>query len=329
MWKLTLIAVILGFFTQGSLGRGVGGRGGGNEMEGRPHRGPTAHVVIHRSDCNPEPELPDNMGPLDKILHIRVNNIDPFHGNAMPGAPMWACGKDIHAKCVMKPGTQEGLTGTIYMQQDMMGSSPVRVAFDLSGFSAGHGHNHTFAAHRYGNTADQCTMTGPKFSPPRNSMQLASDHDSEEEEPSVETAEEHSSHDRSHHKGHGHAPGHHGHRHAPRHRGCRGCNAWRSESVLGDLACDDDGNMVMTDDFDSITLTGFHSLFGRSIVVTNTDGGDILGCCTVAHADGSEHWGYDPTKNMWLATETGNEAEPDAHHGHHDHHHDTIMPKIN
>lgn len=390
MWKIVLVTVLLAALGQGlaraasrRVSRRVGGRGGGDGgMDGHDHGNsmetvnscgpshePTVHVMVHR-DGHDHPERPHTC-PSDQVINIHVEGSsgrrDPFHGNPIPGAGKWAMGKDTHAKCEIVGGSID-LSGTIYLKQDMMGHGPVHAKFDLSGFSAGMAHDHSFTVGWWGNTADQCAHTGDVFTLPhrmpgagRGGHHVHHGHHSSEEDENHVDHVDHGEHNHARakretkHKFHtvdGETLDEHsGHqRHGPRMP--QGHKPNRVEGVIGDLPCDDAGNMDMHEtEIDSITLVGFHAIFGRSIVIRNTAGhnhGDsaeephaahdeILACCTIARSTGAHPWGYDDGLNIWLDSEDEaavvEVAESDesqeghgghaghAGHGGHAHHH--------
>merc|ERR1712178_125566 len=95
---------------------------------------------------------------------------------------------------------------------------------------------------------------------------------------------------------------------------------------LGNLECDPQGHMAVDKVFFNFSLVGLHSVYGRSITIQTAGEPNSapLACCTIAHASGEEHWGYDDSQNKWLKTEKepgADEAmEDDESHHDHDHH---------
>lgn len=102
--------------------------------------------------------------------------------------------------------------------------------------------------------------------------------------------------------------------------------------MIGDLACEEDGTMILSEELDMFTLMGLHSVYGRSIVIRNSNEPDSapLACCTISHSSGvtekeRELWtdynGRPLEENKWLITERDDYVEEDSHHGHGDGHH--------
>merc|ERR1711988_372798 len=171
MWKLGLILVLAAVIGQGTARNLHRLARQANDLARNPdcpacdcrtHQRKT-HVVVHWPHRHTEPPCACcECG--DRFVHMHMKKKDIFHGNAVPGAEMWAKGKKTFATCKIIPGSREELSGTIYMKQDLMGKGPVSAHFDISGFdesadhTAHHGHEHHFQIswYTYGDAANAC-----------------------------------------------------------------------------------------------------------------------------------------------------------------------------
>jgi len=321
MWKLGLILVLAAVIGQGTarnlnllnrLARSA------NDLDVDPdcpacdcstHQRKT-HVVVHWPHMHPE-HICNCSECGDRFVHMHMKKYDMFHGAPWPNATMWAKGKETFATCKIIAGSRAELSGTIYMKQDLMGKGPVSAHFDISGFdesaehTADHGHEHHFQIswYTYGDAANACAHTGRQFNlPPPGG---------------------HGGH--KGHSGHGgrggqggrggrHAddPDHH-HHHHDGHGGRHADEADQADKLpfgvtrgdLGNLECDQQGSMAVDKEFYNFSLVGLHSVYGRSITIRTAGEPNSapLACCTIAHASGEQHWGYDDSQNKWLKTE--------------------------
>jgi len=246
------------------------------------HEGSHDHDDVHDShedhDHDDHGDHDEHHGENDEHIHIHIHGggvggfrgRDMYHKNPLPGAHRIPVDYD-HGVCHFKPGSIN-LSGNIYLRQDFMGDGPVEMHFELEGFSSGHAHAHRFTVHRYGNAADQCAHVGHVFTPPhRNPARERGRHGGRDEPDAHNEVEDHT-HDHS------------------------------EEGVLGTLECDDSGSMHLHQTFDSVSIIGFHSIIGRTIVVQNVDESDdtILGCCVIGWNDGSHFGDENPA---WLRGE--------------------------
>merc|ERR1712012_1222649 len=359
MWKLALILVLAAVLGQGTARNLHRLARQANDLARNPdcpacdcrtHQRKT-HVVVHWPRRHAEPPCAC-CGCGDRFVHMHMKKKDIFHENAVPGAEMWAKGKETFATCKIIPGSREELSGTIYMKHDLMGKGPVSAHFDISGFdesadhTAHHGHEHHFQIswYTYGDAANACAHTGRQFNlppPDKPSHHVAKDsahndhgdHDDDDCEQTDDDYDDCKCRQRArggqggHGGRHNDDPDHqhhdddgHGRRHADK------LTFGVTSGDLGNLECDPQGTMAVDKEFFNFSLVGLHSVYGRSITIRTAGEPDSapLAYCTIAHASGEEHWGYDDSQNKWLKTEKEPGAEgavedDESHHGH-DHH---------
>jgi len=257
------------------------GRGGGMNFEVHD---PRDRVDIHRGDdgdmhVNIEMGPPPYGGP----------NKDVNRGNPYPGAAGMNI-SHVYGVCHMEqvtPGPHgSAVSGTVYMRQPWLGCADVDVFYDLTGLPhmdhGGEPGEHSFKIHKYGDLSNNCANVGAQFWIDDDKINK--------------------------HKGHGD------------HNPCHGpdicCNYAHSirdveGGDLGSFPCDDSGSLQRVAKHNQFTIMGFHTVVGRSLVVSHM--GQVMGCCTIGTSNGD---GF--PVHVMTAFSQQNQDEPD-HHNNHNH----------